>query len=96
MAFRDRLPTAMGSILRAVAAGHVYGYRIMEATTLPSGTVYPALSKLERDGLIIFRWELPAEQFAYRPPRKCYELTDAGRAAVQQNCKQTLQDVEVG
>ena len=38
------------SILTAVADGVRYGFDIMDRTELPSGTVYPALSRLERDG----------------------------------------------
>ena len=39
-------------ILQAVDAGFVYGFSIMEMTGLPSGTVYPAMRRLERDELI--------------------------------------------
>ena len=99
MAPRDKLPIAMNSIIHALADGHVYGYRVMEATKLPSGTVYPALATLEREGLITSRWERPPGEFAYRPARKCYELTDHGRAAVRQHAERhnhRFLNVEVG
>jgi DNA-binding PadR family transcriptional regulator len=71
-------------ILQALDAGYVYGFRIMEITGLPSGTVYPAMRRLERDKLIRSRWErqsiADAEQ---RPPRKYYELTSTGKATLQ-------------
>jgi len=71
--------------LHAVAAGHIYGYTVMEATGLASGTVYPALRRLERDQLIRSQWErqsiADAEQ---RPPRKYYKLTRAGDTAVEE------------
>lgn len=55
----------------------------METTGLPSGTVYPAMRRLERDGLIASRWEsqtiADAEQ---RPPRKYYRLTRAGKTTL--------------
>jgi len=59
---------------------YVYGFSVMEMTGLPSGTVYPAMRRLERDELIRSQWEqqsiADAEQ---RPPRKYYKLTRAGK-----------------
>ena len=70
-------------ILHAVDAGFVYGLSIMEMTGLPSGTVYPAMRRLERDELIRSHWErqsiADAEQ---RPPRKYYKLTPAGKSTL--------------
>jgi len=75
-------------ILQTIHAGSVYGFNVMEVTGLPSGTVYPALRRLERDGLIRSRWEsetlAEAEQ---RPPRKYYKLTAAGRAMLEASQK---------
>src|SRR3954467_8858588 len=66
-------------ILQAIDAVHQYGFSIMEMIGLPSGTVYPAMRRLERDGLIKSKWEkqsiADAEQ---RPARKYDELTAAG------------------
>src|SRR5258705_274807 len=48
-------------ILQAVANGFAYGFDIMDATGLPSGTVYPALRRLEdaaRESRLE-RWERP-------------------------------------
>jgi hypothetical protein len=44
-------------ILQAINAGFVYGFSIMEMTGLPSGTVYPAMRRLECDDLIRSSWE---------------------------------------
>jgi PadR family transcriptional regulator PadR len=69
-------------ILRAMADGpvYVYGLKVIGLTGLPSGTVYPALRRLERDGLVQSHWEqqsiAEAEQ---RPLRKYYKLTRFGR-----------------
>jgi PadR family transcriptional regulator, regulatory protein PadR len=69
-------------ILRAIAAGplYTYGLRVIQMTGLPSGTVYPAMRRLEQDGLVQSHWEqqsiADAEQ---RPPRKYYKLTRSGR-----------------
>jgi DNA-binding MarR family transcriptional regulator len=46
------LSYAAVSVLHAVASGVRYGFDIMDRTALPSGTVYPALSRLERDGYV--------------------------------------------
>jgi len=66
-------------VLRAVAGGHRYGFDVMEACGLPSGTVYPALRRLEKGGLLKSRWEDEAEARAEgRPRRRTYELTGEG------------------
>jgi DNA-binding PadR family transcriptional regulator len=78
--------TAM--ILQAVASGSVYGYTVMEVTGLPSGTVYPALRRLEREDLIRSQWERQAIADAeLRPPRKYYQLTKSGEAALETSRK---------
>jgi DNA-binding PadR family transcriptional regulator len=67
-------------ILESVARGVGHGFDIMDETGLRSGTVYPALSRLERDGLVRSRWE--SAKIAHeekRPPRRYYELTSEGR-----------------
>jgi len=70
-------------ILQAVANGYGYGFDIMDATGLPSGTVYPALRRMEGAGLIASRWEAPAlAQREQRPARKYYELSRAGVGAL--------------
>jgi PadR family transcriptional regulator len=79
-----KLSHTAAMILQALDAGFVYGFSIMEMTGLPSGTVYPAMRRLERDDLIRSQWEkqsiADAEQ---RPPRKYYKLTAAGRATLE-------------
>ena len=53
----------------------------MDATGLPSGTVYPILRRLDREGLLKSAWEKAAiAQREQRPPRRYYEITAAGRA----------------
>ena len=39
-------------VLQALARGHGYGFEIMGATELPSGTVYPVLRRLEAAALV--------------------------------------------
>jgi PadR family transcriptional regulator PadR len=83
-----KLSHTAAMILQAIHAGYVYGFSIMEMTGLPSGTVYPAMRRLERDELIRSQWErqsiADAEQ---RPPRKYYKLTASGSAALMASRK---------
>lgn len=72
------------AVLQAVAAGHRYGFDIMDATGLPGGTVYPALSRLERDGHLDSRWEdAEVAQQEKRPPRRYYALSSSGRELLE-------------
>jgi PadR family transcriptional regulator, regulatory protein PadR len=71
-------PTAL--VLQALLDGHHHGFDIMEATGLPSGTVYPILRRLDAEGCVRSRWEKHAvAQKEQRPPRRYYELTTGGR-----------------
>ena len=70
-------------VLRAVASGHKYGFDVMEACGMPSGTVYPALRRLEKAGLLGSGWEDEEEAFAAgRPRRRTYRLTSAGKKSL--------------
>ena len=75
-------------ILQALANGYQYGFDIMDITGLPSGTVYPALRRLENTGLIDSKWEKAGiAQREQRPPRKYYELTPDGQEALAEALK---------
>jgi len=70
-------------ILQALENGYQYGFDIMDVTGLPSGTVYPALRRMEETGYVTSKWEKHAiAQEESRPPRKYYELTREGRDAL--------------
>ncbi len=74
-----------GLLLASLEPGPRHGYAIMEALRtgsggqfdLPTGTIYPALRRLERAGLVHGTW---AEAGGRR--RRVYELTAAGRRAL--------------
>ena len=56
----------------------------MEMTGLPSGTIYPAMRRMEEDQLIRSRWERQAiADREQRPPRKYYQLTISGKTALE-------------
>ncbi len=66
-------------ILEAIAERQTYGFQIIDATGLPSGTVYPALRRMETVvGLIESAWDHEAAEKSGGPPRKYYRLTEAG------------------
>lgn len=72
-------PTAL--VLQALLDGHHHGFDIMDATALPSGSVYPILRRLDAEGLVRSRWESASvAREEQRPPRRYYELTAGGRA----------------
>ena len=82
MASPDALRGHVDAMLLAVLAdGPVHGYGAVErirqrssgVLDFPSGTVYPALKRLERRGLIEGEWE----------SRRVYRLTSAGTKALE-------------
>ncbi|MGA7831743.1 MAG: helix-turn-helix transcriptional regulator [Terracidiphilus sp.] len=84
MVSETKLSHTAAMILQALDAGYVYGFSIMEMTGLPSGTVYPAMRRLERDELILSRWEKQSiADNEQRPPRKYYKLTAVGWKTLQ-------------
>jgi DNA-binding PadR family transcriptional regulator len=67
-------------VLQALAQGHKFGFDVMDATELPSGTVYPALRRLEGLGFVESDWEDDGKaRTANRPRRRYYTLTKTGR-----------------
>jgi PadR family transcriptional regulator, regulatory protein PadR len=83
-----KLSHTAAMILHAIEAGDGYGFSVMELTGLPSGTVYPAMRRLERDGLIRSQWEQQSiADSEQRPPRKYYKLTRGGRDALETSQK---------
>lgn len=79
----SRLGTAQLKVLEAIASGTGYGFDIMDQTGLASGSVYPALSRLERTGLVSSRWENASiARREKRPPRRYYEITASGHEAL--------------
>jgi DNA-binding PadR family transcriptional regulator len=74
-----------GILLAVLEPGPRHGYAIMEAlrvrsggqVDLPTGTVYPALHRLERAGLVQAAWSAAGGR-----RRRVYQLTPAGRRAL--------------
>jgi len=88
MADEPRLSHTSALILHAIGTGQIYGYTVMQATGLPSGTVYPALRRLEREQWIRSQRERQSiADAALRPPRKYYKLTRSGEGALEASRK---------
>jgi PadR family transcriptional regulator PadR len=76
-------------LLAVVADAPAHGYAIIDALRqrsgghldVPEGTLYPALHRLERVGLVHSDWDEVAESGQRR--RRVYALTPAGVAALR-------------
>jgi PadR family transcriptional regulator PadR len=84
MAGRPRDTELRTRVLSILARGETYGYVLAEelrrtdtGLDLPEGSVYPALRRLERDGLASGRW---VEVGTDVPRRRYYVLTPQGLA----------------
>ena len=77
-------PLAFGqiAILHAIAAGNRFGFDIMDATGLTSGTVYPTLDRFESLGYVTSHWRTHAPRAATSGrPAATSILTAAGATA---------------
>jgi PadR family transcriptional regulator, regulatory protein PadR len=78
-----RMTLATTLVMQAIGAGHRHGFDIVEVTGYPTGTVYPALRRLENAGYLHSRWEAERRAFSEaRPQRRYYEITAAGSRAL--------------
>ncbi len=76
-----------GLLLAVLEQGPLHGYAIIAAVQersggvleLRTGTIYPALQRLERLGLLRSSWDAVGER-----RRRCYELTEAGRRSLEE------------
>jgi transcriptional regulator len=74
-------------LLAVLQAQPAHGYAIIEALRrrsggafdLPEGTVYPALHRLERAGLLASRWSSVTGR-----RRRVYDLTEQGRTVLRE------------
>lgn len=71
------------AVLHAIADGKRFGFEIMDATGLTSGSVYPILDRLEEGRLVKSSWE--EARVAHRegrPPRRYFTMLPAGAEAL--------------
>jgi DNA-binding PadR family transcriptional regulator len=85
MARNRALGAATVAILRSVREGHRFGLDIMDATGLPSGTVYPTLARMEDRAFVESEWEdAGTAKDEGRPRRRYYRLTPEGARALSE------------
>jgi PadR family transcriptional regulator PadR len=92
MGIRLRLSHQTLDILAALLAHPSqwhYGYAISRQTSIPSGTLYPILMRLDKSGWLETRWE--DSEPAGRPPRHLYRLTGNGREWVREELRSAQQ-----
>ena len=78
-----RMTLAATLVLQAIARGHRFGFEIVDVTGGATGTVYPALRRLEHAGYVRSEWErLQVASRDGRPQRRYYEITAAGARAL--------------
>ena len=52
------------TVMIADPSAQHYGYDLMKAAKLPSGTLYPMLARLQQDGLVDAEWEAQRQDTA--------------------------------
>ena len=73
----------VASALMSDAGGRHWGYELSKLSGVRSGVMYPILQRMLDDGWLVDGWEDQARTGrAKRPPRRYYELTDAGKVAL--------------
>lgn len=73
-------------ILQALAQGYRFGFDVMQVTGLPSGTIYPALRRLESLDFVTSDWEKDGNaRKEGRPRRRYYTLTQTGRRQLKES-----------
>jgi DNA-binding PadR family transcriptional regulator len=78
-------------LLATLQGGPAHGYRIVELLRerssgtfeLAEGTVYPALHRLEREGLLLSRWEVVSGR-----RRRIYRLSRRGESTLARRRRQ--------
>ena len=104
---KDQLPLAphLFQILLSLLHRQLHGYAILKditdrtggETTLGTSTLYAALQRLVRDGFLEEVADAESQK-AQGPPRKCFRITEAGRALAREEGKriQRLSGVVAG
>lgn len=78
-------------LLAVLGGGPLHGYAVIAGLRersggsfdLPEGTVYPALHRLEREGMVLSSWDAAGGR-----RRRTYELTPGGERALARQSEQ--------
>jgi PadR family transcriptional regulator, regulatory protein PadR len=79
-----RMTASLERVFRAFLddpAAPRYGYDLMKSASLPSGTLYPMLARLEAQRLVVSAWETPRHDG--ERPRRYYRLTGEGMSVAR-------------
>lgn len=73
----------VAAVLMNDVSGRHWGYELSKTAGVRSGVMYPILQRMLDEGWLCDGWEEQGHAGrAKRPPRRYYELTDAGKAAL--------------
>lgn len=73
---------AVAAALMSNPTGRHWGYQLSKQANVRGGVLYPMLTRMLDEGWLTDGWEDPTTIVKKRPPRRYYELTDEGRAAL--------------
>lgn len=79
----------LATLLEDVNQPH-YGLEMAKAAGLPSGTIYPMLARLEREGWVESEPENIDASVAGRRPRRYYRLTGEGEQVARAEIENTV------
>lgn len=80
-------------VLMQGADGRHWGYELSKQSGVRSGVMYPILGRMLDEGWLVDGWEdQPQSGRAKRPPRRYYELTEEGKAALGALLAEARQD----
>jgi PadR family transcriptional regulator len=76
--------------------GRHWGYDLSRRAGVRSGVLYPILHRMLDEGWLEDGWEDHSDTYGKRPPRRYYELTPDGRAAVSDLLQELREDTRFG
>ena len=85
---KPRITVPVAAVLAALLAepdAERYGLDLIGQTGLPSGTLYPLLTRLQQAGWVEASWEQIDPAAAGRPARRYYRLTPTGVQAATES-----------
>lgn len=82
---------ALLAVLLADPATRRYGLDLSKEASLPSGTIYPILARLEAAGWVESEWEVIDPVAEGRRPRRYYTLTAEGELVARSSLQETAE-----
>jgi PadR family transcriptional regulator, regulatory protein PadR len=85
----------LSALLQDASTPH-YGLELGQAAGLASGTIYPILARLEREGWVTSEVEDIDPKEAGRRPRRYYLLTEIGQRKARSEISETAERLRLG